>query len=77
MLILAMVLAVGLCLDPPVWPDSFEEAFDEKFIEGNNTYSVNGILYYDAKNNRSRLDRFNGRYDAFCNTILPNVTTPC
>jgi hypothetical protein len=29
-LILAVVLAIALCQDPvaPVWPESFEEAFD-------------------------------------------------
>lgn len=77
--ILTAVMAVTLCLDPapPVWPGSFDQAFDEKFIQANATFEVNGVMYYDATNNRSRLDRFNGRYDFFCGSVLPNVTTPC
>jgi hypothetical protein len=76
-LVLAAMLALTVCQDPPVWPDAFEEAFDEKFIQNNITFEVNGIMYYDAANNRSRLDRFNGRYDMFCSSLVPNVTTPC
>ncbi len=34
-------------------------------------------MFYDAKNNRSRLDRVNGQHDAFCNALAPNVTTDC
>lgn len=34
-------------------------------------------MYYDAKNNRERIDRTNGRYNLFCGGILPNVTTSC
>lgn len=34
-------------------------------------------MYYDATNNRERVDRVNGKYNLFCGTILPNVTTSC
>lgn len=73
---LPLLLVVALAVDPPVWPDSFEEAFDEKFVMSNFTAEVNGILYYDAAHNRSRLDRFNGEYDKFCNS-LSTLRTPC
>jgi len=38
--ILAAALAFVVCADPdpPVWPDAFDEAFDEKFVQGNITY---------------------------------------
>ena len=35
------------------------------------------MLYYDAGNNRSRLDRASGAYDSFCNSLQQNVTTTC
>ena len=34
-------------------------------------------MFYDADHNRERVDRANGRYNAFCGSVLPNVTTPC
>ena len=34
-------------------------------------------MFYDADNNRERVDRTNGRYDLVCGSVLPNVTTPC
>lgn len=71
------ILIFALALDPPVWPGSFEEAFDEKFVSTNTTAEVNGILYYDGDNNRSRLDRINGELDKFCNSLAPNINTPC
>jgi hypothetical protein len=44
----------------------------------NNTRHINyGAVYYDPKNNRERVDRDNGVRDAFCGSILPNVSTPC
>lgn len=63
--------------EPPVWPSAFEESFDEIFTVDNKTEIVNGMLYYDATNNRSRLDRASGAFDSFCGSLQPNVTTPC
>jgi hypothetical protein len=34
-------------------------------------------VFYDPINNRERYDRSNGRYNAFCGPIVPNVSTSC
>jgi len=73
----ALCLINTFCVDPPVLPGSFQVAFDETFIQNKTHYRVNGQLYYDATNNRERLDRTDGRYSAFCGSVLPNVTTAC
>ena len=76
-ILLVLALAVWTAPPAPVWPDAFEQSFDEIFVDGNKTEIVNGILYYDEANNRSRLDRADGRFDMFCSSLLPNVTTAC
>lgn len=73
----ACLLFLASCIDPPVLHESFQEAFDETYIQNGSTYKVNGQWYYDAKNNRERTDRVNGRYNLFCGTVLPNVTAAC
>lgn len=76
--LLLLVLCVAVvALDPPIWPDSFDVAFDETFIVNNVSHHVNGIYYYDAAHNRSRLDRFDGIYSKFCSSLAENVSTPC
>lgn len=75
-ILLLLTLSV-FALDPPVWPDSFEVAFDETFVVDSVSHHVNGIMYYDAAHNRSRLDRFDGSYSKFCQSLAPNVSTPC
>ena len=34
-------------------------------------------MFYDPENKKERVDRTNGRYDLFCGTVFPNVSTPC
>jgi hypothetical protein len=40
-------------------------------------FTVSGQQFYDPLNNRERTDYINGRFDKFCGTIIPEVTTPC
>src|ERR1700733_5640458 len=73
-----LFFAVYTQVSPPVWPNTFSEAFYETFVDsGKSSPSVNGILYYDATNNRSRYDRQTGEFDKFCGSLAPNVTTLC
>lgn len=74
---IATILVIAVSINPPVWPDSFEVAFDETFVLDTGSQHVNGIYYYDAAHNRSRADRFNGKYSKFCAALAENVTTPC
>lgn len=84
-MLLCLSLAVFLCLvssqvtdpKPPVWSPSFYIAYDETFVKDGHSYTFNGQLYYDASNNRQRADKVNGRYDATCGSVLPNVSTKC
>ena len=62
-------------VDPPVWAEEFKQVFVESF-KGTQVRAV-GDMFYSAKKNMSRVTRNNGRYEAFCGTNMPNVTTPC
>lgn len=64
-------------IDPPSLDPAFQVAFDETFIEKDKKYVVNGQMFYDAKNNRERVDRNQGQHDLFCGSVLPNISTPC
>lgn len=75
--ILVLALVSVYSIDPPLLSDTFRVAFDETFIVNKTAYKVNGQWFYDSTNNRERVDRVNGRYDLFCSSILPNVTTAC
>lgn len=77
LILLALVLGCIDCKDPPVYDYPFHITFDDIYIIANITYRVNGQTFYDPKNNRERVDRTNGQYNAFCGTVLPNVTAPC
>lgn len=64
----------------PVWPDMFQQSFQESFyypVLG--THKTNGTYYYDFANRRYRIDRANGRYDRYCglNGEKAFVDTPC
>jgi hypothetical protein len=52
--------------------------FQQDFVESYSTtqYHDVGKMWYDSERVMSRLDRSNGKYDPFCNTIT-NATTPC
>lgn len=76
-IILLALLSVFLAVSPPIYNYAFHINFDEAVTVNKTVYRVNGQTFYDPKNNRERVDRANGRYDLFCGTVLPNVTTPC
>lgn len=73
---MALVLVV-VTVTPPNYNYSYHITYDETFIINKTNYKVNGQKYYDPNNNRERVDRVNGRYNLFCGSVLPNVTTPC
>jgi len=76
-LLFIALLAGIMAVTAPNYNYAFHIAFDETVIQNSTAYKVNGQTFYDPKNNRERVDRTNGRYDLFCGTVLPNVTTPC
>lgn len=76
-IILLALISLFLAVDPPIYNYAFHINFDEAVTVNKTVYRVNGQTFYDPKNNRERVDRANGRYDLFCGTVLPNVTTPC
>ena len=76
-LVLMLFAMSCLAVDPPLYDYAFKMNFDELYKTDKGNYEVNGQLFYDPKNNQERVDRVNGRYNIFCNTVLPNVTTPC
>jgi hypothetical protein len=77
-ILLLLALAVAfLAASPPNYNYAYHIAFDEAFTVNKTVYRVNGQTFYDPANNRERVDRVNGRYDIFCGTVLPNVTTSC
>ena len=64
----------------PVWPDKFQQTFNETFyypVIG--THYTTGKFYYDWKNKRYRVDRANGRFDRYCgfNGVKFFQDTPC
>lgn len=78
-LLLAMIVLICAvsAVSPPNYNYSFHITFDEAYTINSTVYRVNGQTFYDPKNNRERVDRANGRYNFFCGSVLPNVTTPC
>lgn len=62
----------------PVWPMQFAQTFNEttKILTTN---TMTGTMYYDAANNRERVDRDNGRWDRYCglNGLKTFQNTPC
>lgn len=76
-LVLLLLGISSLAIEPPVYNFSYHVTFDEIFVVNKTNYEVNGQTFYDPINNRERVDRVNGRYDIFCGSILPNVSTPC
>lgn len=62
----------------PVWPLQFVQDFTEvtKILTSN---TMKGTMYYDAANNRERVDRDNGRWDRYCgiNGMKQFQDTPC
>ena len=75
--LILVLLAIVNSIDAPIYNYSYHIAYDETFVIDSVNYKVNGQKFYDPVNNRERVDRTNGRYNLFCGTVLPNVTTPC
>ena len=75
--LLLVLFTLALCKDPPILADSFLISFEQIEIIDNTNYTVNGQMFYDADNNRERVDRVDGRYDQFCGSVLPDIDTPC
>ncbi len=74
--LVAFILIVST-VQPPNYNYSYRVVFDETFIKNGSKYEVNGQLFYDPLKNRQRVDRTNGRYDIFCGSVFPDVTTSC
>jgi hypothetical protein len=84
-LILSLVLLSVSCQSnvngndqPPVWPERFEQTFNETFsypLLGSS--STTGKFFYDWKNRRYRIDRANGKWDRYCGPVYPLSNTPC
>lgn len=60
---------------PPTWPEAFEQVFVETYPKSQ--IHISGKYYYDSTKNATRVDRIDGSLDRVCNSIFPNVSTPC
>ncbi len=63
---------------PPVWPEQFEQTFNEDMsyygiISGHTT----GSFFYDYVNRRYRVDRANAKCDRFCGTVYKLQDNAC
>lgn len=76
-LIIVAFISATTAVTPPIYNYSFHTTFDEVYNINSTAYRGNGQIFYDPKNNRQRFDRNNGRFNAFCGSVLPNVSTPC
>ena len=79
-LVLALLAVFAICeapnLTPPLLPEQFSAKFEEAAILIV-TGITEGFWYYDSKNQREAIYRFNGRYDRYCGNIFKNQETPC
>ncbi len=73
-LLLTLFLVSALSQAPPVWPARFQQDFVESY--STTPYKDAGKLWFDSERVMSRLDRNNGKFDAFCSSIT-TATTPC
>ena len=74
----ALVVAGAVAASPtvPVWPPGFTIAFNET-THTTGAHSTTGVYYYDAANNRSRMDRANGYHDRYCGSVKDQDNLPC
>lgn len=78
-LIFSVLFLGSLCqVTPPVWPSTWQASFNESMRDGPiEKGSTTGVYFYDFANNRSRIDRVDGKYDRYCGTEEIDVSTPC
>ena len=62
---------------PPLLPEVFTSAFNEKMSYLVYTFKVQGVLYYDWDAQSERIDRSSGEGDRYCGTAHPFKKTPC
>ena len=77
LILLLAFIAFTMSVDPPIYDKPFRINFDETIVQNRSKYHINGKMFYDPDNKKSRVDRANGRYNPFCGTILSDQTTPC
>ncbi len=73
-LLTAAIILTVIAQEPPVWPTRFMQGFVETWSA--TTYKDDAKVWYDANKQMSRLDRNNGKFDPFCNSIS-SLATPC
>ncbi|CAM5998909.1 unnamed protein product [Sphagnum balticum] len=61
----------------PIYDYPYQVPFDETYVVDGKSYTINGQYFFDPKNARERLDRVNGVYNDMCNSIVPDLATPC
>lgn len=72
----ALLLAFATSqVDPPTWPDHFTQVFVETY--DTTKIHISGQLHYDSTRKMSRVDRVDGKHDAICGSIQPNISTGC
>lgn len=80
LVVLAAITALTFAQQPadPTWPVQFSQYFTEVSVL-TSTNNMTGTMYYDAANNRERIDRDNGRWDRYCglNGLKQYQNTPC
>ncbi|KAG2382480.1 hypothetical protein C9374_005060 [Naegleria lovaniensis] len=82
--LLVLVVFMGCiveCQQPatPIWPPTFKATFTERLqiFKWLSPSTTNGTYYYDAANNRQRIDRADGAHDRYCGTVHFGTNTPC
>lgn len=62
---------------PPSWPEQFSADFEEVTSLTLFSSTTTGRYFYDASQNRTRVERSNGIGDRYCGSALPFRSTPC
>ncbi len=75
--LLALIATLALTQKPPIFPNQYELAFNEKASIGPISGTTTGKIYLDATNNRQFISRANGHHDRYCGTVQKFVDTPC
>ena len=72
---IALLSAVSLCLDPPMWPVRFQQDFVESYPSIKPVSA--GKIWFDSERAMERVDRTDGKFDPICGPLSKNATTPC